>query len=78
MKAQSKTILVIELTCDLVYSVKFKICTPVFPSLPQCICLQNSLFNAESDQFLVLKNTYLKGILLNTSTIACDYERGLF
>lgn len=33
MKAQVKTVLVIELTYDLVYSVKFKIHRPVFPSL---------------------------------------------
>lgn len=34
MKAQVKTVLVIELIYDLVYRVKFNICRPVFPSLP--------------------------------------------
>lgn len=34
MKAQVKTVLVIELTCDLFCRVKFKICRRVFPSLP--------------------------------------------
>lgn len=33
-KAQVETVLVIELTCDLVYSIKVKILGSVFPSLP--------------------------------------------
>lgn len=46
-ESPSETVLVIELTYDLVYSVKFKIHRPVFPSLSP-VHLQSSLFNAEN------------------------------
>lgn len=48
MKAQGKTVLVIELTYDLVCRVKFKIHRPVFPFLPPVLLFAEFSFSAEN------------------------------